>query len=88
MDPHERGGAHADGRGIVPQIGAVRGAHLDQQRAALGHHLGDAEASADLHKLASRDDHLAPLGQHREGQEHCTRVVIDQKCGLGAGQPA
>ena len=45
---------------VVGAAGAVGGADLDQPRARLRDHVGDAEAAADLDQLPARDDDLAP----------------------------
>ncbi|GBD09904.1 hypothetical protein HRbin22_02166 [Candidatus Thermoflexus japonica] len=73
---------------IIPQMGPVRGADLDEARAALGHHLRDAESAADFDELAPGDQHPAPPSQGGEGEEHSRGVVVDHQGGLGPGQPA
>jgi hypothetical protein len=76
-------GALAQRGGVVAQPGAVRGPDLDEARAGLRHHLGDAEAPADLDELPARDDDLAPrAGQGRGGQQHGGGAVVDREPGL------
>ena len=50
-----------DGVLIVCQVGLVGGSHLHQRCAALFHHIGHAELSADLHQLAAGYHNLAAL---------------------------
>ena len=57
-------------------------------RARLRHHVGHAEAAADLDQLAARDDDLAPGRQRRQHDQRRRRVVVDDDRRLGAGQPA
>ena len=86
LEQHAGGGR--DGSGIVGQPGLIGGPHLHQPCAALGDHVGDAEAAADLHQLAARDDHLAAAGQGAERQQHCGGGVVHRQGGLGAGNLA
>jgi len=67
-------------------VGAVGGADLDELGAALGHYLGNPEASADLDELAARDQNLFPLSDRVERQDHCRSAVVDDECVLRAGQ--
>jgi len=76
-----------DGPPVVVGAGAVRGAHVDQPGTRLLHHLGNAEAAADLDALAPRHDNLAAPGQRRQRQEHGGGVVVDDNRRLGAAQP-
>jgi hypothetical protein len=52
---------------VVPGARAVRRADLDEPGTRARQHVGDAEAVADLDQLAAGDDHLAVLGERREG---------------------
>jgi hypothetical protein len=88
VDLHQHRGARADGVFIIRRMGAVGGAHLHQLRAGAGHDVGDPERAADLHQLAARHHHLAPVGQRIEHQQHRGGVVVDHRRGLGAGQLA
>ena len=65
LQQHARRGR--DRVGVVGEAGLVGGADLDQPRAALADHVGDAEAAADLDQLAARDDHLARRPAARSG---------------------
>ena len=88
VDAEEERGIGRD-RGLeVAQVRAIGRAHLDQPRAALAHHIGDAEAAADLHQLAARDHHLPALGQRNQRQEHRAGVVVDRQRRLRAGELA
>ena len=73
---------------VVGGAGAVRRPDLDEPRARAGEHVRDPEAVADLDQLAARDEHLAPLGQRGEREQHRGGVVVDDERRLGAGQPA
>jgi hypothetical protein len=86
MDAEDERGAIADRRRVVGRAGAVGRPHLAQDRARLRHHVGDAEAAADLDQLAARDDHLASRRQRRQQQHRRGGVVVDDDGGLGAGE--
>ncbi len=73
---------------VVGRARAVRRPDLAQPRARAREHVGDPEAVADLDQLAARDEHLAPLGQRGQGEQHRRSVVVHDERGLGAGQPA
>ena len=75
-----------DGFAVVGQAGSIGRTHVDQRRARLLHHVGDTEAAADLHALATTDDDLAIAGYGREHQQHRRRVVVDNDRRLGAAQ--
>ena len=47
----------------ITEMGAVGRTDLDQLCPALTHHIRDTERTADLDQFATRNDHLAPLGQ-------------------------
>ena len=65
---HHRAGLGPDRGRVVGEPRAVGGAHLDQPRARLRHHVGDPERPADLHELPARDDQLAPAGERGGGR--------------------
>ena len=73
---------------VVGGARAVRRPDLDEPRAGAREHVGDAEAVADLDQLAARDEHLAPLGERGEREQHRGGVVVDDERRLGAGQAA
>ena len=73
VDAEDGGGALADGTFVVRGARAVRRSDLDELRAGACEDVRNPEAVADLDQLAARDDHLAPLGQRRERQEHRRR---------------
>ena len=64
---------------VVRHARAVRRPHLDEPGAGAGEHVRDAEAVTDLDQLAARDDHLTPLGQGGEREQHRGRVVVDDE---------
>ena len=66
---HERdvGAGRAIARCVVGEAGAVGGADVDQPGAGLLHHLGHAEAAADL-------DALAPADERRRGPRPARRA--------------
>ena len=77
-----------DRAGVVAERRLVRRADFAQPRAARLENLRDAEAAADLHQLAARDD---DLGRRRpaevpQDQHQCRGVVVDDRGGLGAAE--
>ena len=88
VDAQEQRGVRPDRALVVGGARAVRRPDLDEAGAGAGEHVGDAEAVADLDQLAARDEHLAPLGERGEREQHRGGVVVDDERGLGAGQPA
>ena len=65
---------------------AVGGADLDEFGARSRHDIGDAEAAADLDKLAAADDNLFARGMGRQHQQHRGGVVVDHERVLGTGE--
>ena len=88
MDAQQRRRAVRDRLLVIRRAGAVGRAHLNQLRAGLPQHVGDAEAAADLDRLPAADDHL-PIS-HVRSQRQIERggVVVDDQRGLRAGQRA
>ena len=86
---HERdvGAGRSSAPAVVGEARAVRRADVDELGAGLLHHLGDAEAAADLDALAAADGHVPAGGERGEHQEHGRRVVVDDEGVLGAAQP-
>ena len=79
MHPHQRGRVGPDRALVVGDPGPVRRPDLDQARTRGRQDLGDPERAADLDQLPARDDHLAPAGERRHGQQHRGRVVVDRR---------
>ena len=67
---------------------AVGGADLDEFGARSRHDIGDAEAAADLDKLAAADDDLLACGMGRQHQQYRGGVVVDHERVLGTGERA
>ncbi len=88
VDAHQRRCRLGDGRLIVAGVGAVGRAHLHQCGPALGHHIRDAEPTADLDQLSARDDHLSPAGKAGQDQKDSGGVVVDDQRCFGAAEPA
>ena len=65
---------------------AVGSADLDEFGARSRHDVGDAEAAADLDKLAAADDNLFACGMGRQHQQHRGGVVVDDQRILGTGE--
>ena len=84
----EQGGSRPDGFLVVAQMRAVGGADLDQPGSAGSQDVRNAEAAADLDKLAARDDHLAVARQGHQAEQDGRGVVVDHQRVLGAGQAA
>src|SRR3989475_12810 len=82
----DRGGALRDRARVIARVRAVRGPDLDELRAGTPEDVGDAEAAADLHELAPRDDDLLARGECREREEHRRRIVVRHDRVLGAGE--
>ena len=85
VDPEDRRGLGGDRIRVVAHVGAVRGPDLDELGPRPHQHVGDPEAAADLHQLATRDDHLASSGDRREREQHRRRAVVHDDRILGAG---
>src|SRR5712692_3429642 len=77
----------ADAVLVVCHAGAVGGADLAENCAALRHDFRNAEAITNFDELAAGDDDLAALGQRRENKEHCGGTVVDDDRGFGASEP-
>ena len=71
---------------IIRRAGAVGRADLDQRRARLPQHIGNAETAADLHRLPARDDHLSTDRVRRQRQIQRRRVVVHHQRRLRARQ--
>ena len=71
---------------VVAQMRAVGGADLDEFGARSRHDIGDAEAAADLDKLAAADDDLLARGMGRQHQQHRGGIVVDHERVLGTGE--
>ena len=82
----DRGGALRDRARVIARVRAVRGPDLDELRAGTPEDVGDAEAAADLHELAPRDDDLLARGECREREEHRRGVVVRHDRVLGPGE--
>ena len=72
---------------VVGHPGAVGGADVDESGAGLFDHFGDTERSTDLDTLTSADWHITPVGERRNDEQHCSGIVVDDHCLLGAAQP-
>jgi hypothetical protein len=88
VDLEDRAGVGTQHAAIVVEMRAVRRAYLAQPRAALGHDIGNAEASPDLDQLPTRDDRLSALGHCIEHEHERGRAVVHDQRVLGAGELA
>ncbi|OPZ36487.1 MAG: hypothetical protein BWY99_02029 [Synergistetes bacterium ADurb.BinA166] len=70
---------------VIPQVGPVGSAGLDQARTGELHDLRYAEGAAYLDELPTGDNHLPASTQRREGQEHGAGVVVHHQPRLRAG---
>ena len=86
MDAQDGGRVLGDGVLVVARVRLVRGAHLDQLRAAGRHDLRQAEGAADLDQLPARDDDLPARGHRVEHEERGGGVVVDHRGGLRPGE--
>ena len=68
MDAQQERGAFVQRGLVIADARAVGRADLNQLATALAHHVGDAEATANLHQLPTRDNHLAAHRQRAERQ--------------------
>ena len=75
-----------DGLAIVVQTRAIGGAHVDQARSGLLHHLGHAEATTDFDALTTADGHVASAGERGQHQHHRGGVVVHHHGILGAAR--
>lgn len=71
---------------IICQVRAVGGADLDELGARGRHDIGDAEAAANLDKLAAADDNLFARGMGGKHQQHRGGIVVDHERVLGTGE--
>ncbi len=71
---------------VIGQPDLIGGAHLDQFRPGLLHHIRQAEATADLDQLRAGDDDPPAVGLRRKHQQHCGSIVINHHGSFGAGQ--
>ena len=88
MDLKDHGRFGRDGALVVAQVRAVGGADLDEFGARSRHDIGDAEAAADLDKLAAADDDLFACGMGRQHQQHSGGIVVNDQRVLGTGKRA
>ena len=88
MDLQDHGRFGRDGALVVAQVCAVGGADLDEFGARGRHDIGDAEAAANLDKLAAADDDLLARGMGCQHQQHGGRVIVNDQRVLGTGKRA
>ena len=88
VDLHQQGGARTQGCGVIREVGAIGGAHFDELGARAPHDVGKPERAADLDELPARDQHLAPIREHAQHQQHGGRVVVHDHGRFGAGELA
>ena len=86
MDLEDHGRIGCDGLLIICQVRAVGGADLDEFGARSRHDIGDAEAAANLDKLAAADDDLFARGMGGKHQQHRGGIVVDHERVLGTGE--
>ena len=86
MNLEDHGRIGRNGALVVAQMRAVGGADLDEFGARGRHDIGDAEATADLDKLAAADDDLFACGMGRQHQQHSGGVVVNDQRVLGTGK--
>src|SRR3954449_1804649 len=58
-----------------------------EARARACKHVRDPEAVADLDQLATRDEHLPPLGERRQGEHHGGGIVVDDERSFAPRDP-
>src|SRR3954454_11296122 len=87
MHAEEDGGLRTDRALVVGDTGPVGGADLDEARARACKHVRDPEAVADLDQLATRDEHLPPLGERRQGEHYGGGIVVDDERSFGPRDP-
>ena len=72
---------------VVAEVRAVGGADLDQPGARLGDDVGHPEATANLHKLTTRDqDRTSGSRERSHRQQDGGGAVVDCERVLGAGE--
>ena len=77
MDAQQRSGPLAQRIAIVVEIGPVGGADLSESRLRGLEDVRNAEAIADLHQLAARDNHFPVAGEFVQYEEDRSGVVVD-----------
>src|SRR5262245_60437651 len=86
VHPKEHSGLGPDRLLVVGHARSVRRSHLDQTSTRARENVRYPEPVADLDQLAPRDDDLPPFRQGGERQQDRGGVVVDDECGLGAGE--
>ena len=87
VDAKQERRLRADRRLVVGGARAVRRPDFPEAGTGAGEDVGDAKAVADLDQLAARDEHLAPVGERGEGEQHGACVVVDHQRALRACEP-
>src|SRR5215204_5277449 len=70
---------------VVLVMCSVGGTDFTEYGAAPGHDVRDPERTADLDKLATRDEDLMALGHRIEGQEQRAGCVVHHESVFGSG---
>ena len=84
MHPQDCARRVANRERVVADSRAVRRADLAETRAGLRHDIRHAEAAANLHQLAARDQHLSSARQCRQHQQRRSGAVVDDDRRFGA----
>jgi hypothetical protein len=88
VDAQDGAGLVVDRKRVVVDARPVRRPYFAQPRARLRHDVGHAEAAANLHQFAARDEHVAAARQRRQHQQRCCGTVVDDDGRFGAREPA
>jgi len=82
----ERGGLVRDGVAIIREVRSVGGAHFDQPRPALRHHVGQPERTANLDELAARNEDFASRRERGQDQQRGAGIVVDDRGRFRTGE--
>src|SRR5271157_2174125 len=82
----QQGGSFSNSRRVIAQAGAICCSDLYQLATTLAHYLGYPESTANLDKLAARNDNLPPHRQRGECQQYCCCIIVCNQGCLSARQ--
>lgn len=61
---------------VVLEMGAIRRPHFHKSCAASSHDIGNTKRTANLHQLATRNNHFFSGPKRFQGEKNCSGIVI------------